>query len=58
MLAHLDELLRNPRITDVLISTNAGLWFDQGAGHKRLSPCSYTEGGTWPVKVEKKAWLF
>jgi pilus assembly protein CpaF len=52
MLAHLDELLRNPRITDVLISTNAGLWFDQGAGLEHFSSWSYTEAQIRSLAVE------
>lgn len=52
MLAHLDELLRNPRITDVLISTNAGLWFEQGAGLEHLSSWSYTEAEIRSLAVE------
>ncbi|MEY4533149.1 MAG: hypothetical protein RI926_918 [Actinomycetota bacterium] len=43
MLARLDAHLRNPRITDVLISSNAGLWLDQGAGLEQDSSWSYTE---------------
>ena len=32
MRAHLEELLRDPTVTDILISSNAGLWIDKGAG--------------------------
>ena len=32
MRAHLEELLRDTTVTDILISSNAGLWIDRGAG--------------------------
>jgi len=32
MRAHLEELLRDTTVTDILISSNAGLWIDKGAG--------------------------
>ena len=32
MRAHLEELLRDPTVSDILISSNAGLWIDKGAG--------------------------
>lgn len=43
MLARLDEHLQNPRITDVLISSNAGLWLDRGAGLEHDPTWSFTE---------------
>ena len=32
MRAHLEELLRDTTVTDILISSNAGLWIDRGTG--------------------------
>jgi pilus assembly protein CpaF len=52
MLEYLDALLRNPRITDVLISPNAGLWFDQGEGLEHLTSWSYTEPEIRSLAVE------
>ncbi|WP_298119729.1 CpaF family protein [uncultured Aurantimicrobium sp.] len=43
MLARLDSHLRNPRVTDVLISSNAGLWIDCGQGLERDSSWAFTE---------------
>lgn len=52
MLAHLDTHLRNPRITDVLISSNAGLWVDQGEGLQLDASWSYTEPEVRALAVE------
>ena len=52
MLAHLDTHLRNPRITDVLISSNAGLWVDQGEGLLLDASWSYTEPEVRALAVE------
>ncbi|MDH6536976.1 CpaF family protein [Aurantimicrobium minutum] len=52
MLAHLDTHLRNPRITDVLISSNAGLWVDQGGGLQLDASWSYTEPEVRALAVE------
>ena len=52
MLAQLDTHLRNPRITDVLISSNAGLWVDRGTGLERDPSWSYTEAEIRSLAVE------
>lgn len=52
MLTHLDTHLRNPRITDVLISSNAGLWVDQGEGLQLDASWSYTEPEVRALAVE------
>ena len=52
MLTHLDTHLRNPRITDVLISSNAGLWVDQGEGLQLDASWSYTEPDVRALAVE------
>lgn len=52
MLAHLDAHLRNPRTTDVLISSNAGMWVDQGEGLKRDPSWSFTEPEVRALAVE------
>ena len=52
MLAHLDAHLRNPRITDVLISSNAGLWVDSGAGLEQDHSWSYTEAEIRSLAVD------
>jgi pilus assembly protein CpaF len=52
MLAHLDAHLHNPRITDVLISSNAGMWVDRGTGLERDQNWSYTEAEIRSLAVE------
>lgn len=52
MLAHLDEHFRNPRVTDVLISSNAGLWVDQGTGLEHDLSWSHTEPEIRSLAVE------
>lgn len=52
MLAQLDAYIRNPRITDVVISSNAGLWTDQGDGLQRDDSWSYTEPEVRSLAVE------
>lgn len=45
MRAHLEELLRDTTVTDILISSNAGLWIDRGAGllHERARSATELE---------------
>ena len=52
MLAQLDAYLHDPRITDVLISSNAGLWVDRGTGLERDQNWSYTEAEIRSLAVE------
>lgn len=52
MLARLEDYLRNTRVTDVLISSNAGLWLDQGAGLCHDDTWSYTEAEIRSLAVE------
>jgi pilus assembly protein CpaF len=52
MLARLDAHLRNSRITDVLISSNAGLWLDRGEGLEQDQAWSYTEQEIRALAVE------
>lgn len=52
MLARLDALLQDPRVTDLLISSNAGLWLDYGEGLIRDQSWSATEAEVRSLAVE------
>lgn len=52
MLAHLDRHLQAPDITDLLISSHAGLWLDKGFGLERDPTWSYSESEVRALAVE------
>ena len=52
MFGHLDAHLSNSRITDILVSSNAGLWVDDGNGLRHDPSWSYTEPEIRALAVE------
>lgn len=52
MFALLDAQIRNPLVTDILISSNSGMWVDQGSGLLSVSRWEATEKEVRALAVE------